>query len=127
MNAIKDFINVFGNPRYFFLLSLLALVLIVWKREVFAKTAMGYGLMAFLAVFFGFGLFDENFRLIIGKPDNVPIVALIFLVIFFTWYSMRQGVLNDRRMAAGDAPIEKQEAGFIFPSVPERSLESARG
>ena len=114
MNAIKDFINVFGNPRYFFLLSLLALVLIVWKREVFAKTAMGYGLMAFLAVFFGFGLFDENFRLIIGKPDNVPIVALIFLVIFFTWYSMRQGVLNDRRMAAGDAPIEKQEAGRVW-------------
>ena len=114
MNAIKDFINVFGNPRYFFLLSLLALVLIVWKREVFAKTAMGYGLMAFLAVFFGFGLFDENFRLIIAKPDNVPIVALIFLVIFFTWYSMRQGVLNDRRMAAGDAPIEKQEAGRVW-------------
>ena len=114
MNAIKDFVNVFGNPRYFFLLTFLALVLIVWKREVFAKTAVGYGLMAFLAVFFGFGLFDENFRLIIAKPDNVPIVALIFLVIFFTWYSMRQGVLNDRRMAAGEAPIEKQEAGRVW-------------
>ena len=114
MNVIKDFVNVFGNPRYFFLLSFLALVFIVWKREVFAKTAMGYGLMAFLAVFFGFGLFDENFRLIIAKPDNVPIVALIFLVIFFTWYSMRQAVLNDRRMAAGDEPIEKQESCRVW-------------
>ena len=114
MDAIKDFINIFGNPRYFFLLSLLALVFIVWKREVFAKTAMGYGLMAFLVVFFGFGLFDENFRLIIAKPDNVPIVALIFLIIFFTWYSMRQAVLNDRRIAAGDEPIEKQESGRVW-------------
>ena len=114
MDAIKDFVNIFGNPRYFFLLSLLALVFIVWKREVFARTGMGYGLMAFLAVFFGFGLFDENFRLIIAKPDNVPIVALIFLVIFFTWYSMRQAVLNDRRIAAGDDPIEKQESGRVW-------------
>ena len=114
MDAIKDFFNIFGNPRYFFLLSLLALVFIVWKREVFAKTAMGYGLMAFLVVFFGFGLFDENFRLIIAKPDNVPIVALIFLIIFFTWYSMRQAVLNDRRIAAGDEPIEKQESGRVW-------------
>ena len=32
MDAIKDFVNIFGNPRYFFLLSLLALVFIVWKR-----------------------------------------------------------------------------------------------
>ena len=114
MDAIKDFVNLFGNPRYFFLLTLLALVFIVWKREVFAKTTMGYGLMAFLTVFFGFGLFDENFRLIIAKPDNVPIVALIFLVIFFTWYSIRQAVLNDRRIAAGDEPIEKQESGRVW-------------
>ena len=113
MKAIKDFINLFADPRYFFILSVVALVFIVWKREVFAKNAMGYGLMAFLVVFFAFGLFDENFRLIIAKPDNVPIVALIFLIIFFTWYSMRQAVLNDKRIAAGHDPIEKQESGRV--------------
>ena len=114
MEAIKDFINLFADPRYFFILSVVALVFIVWKREVFAKNAMGYGLMAFLVVFFAFGLFDENFRLIIAKPDNVPIVALIFLIIFFTWYSMRQAVLNDKRIAAGHDPIEKQESGRVW-------------
>ena len=98
MDAIKSFINIFADPRLFFILSVAALALIVWKREVFARNAVGYGLMAVLAVFFGFGLFDENFVLIIAKPDNVPIVALIFLVIFFTWYSMREAVLNDRRV-----------------------------
>ena len=114
MDALKDFINIFADPRRFFSLSLLALVFIVWKRDLFAKNAVGYGLMGFLTLFFGFGLFDENFVLIIGKPDNVPIVALIFLVVFFTWYSMRQGVLNDRRIAAGDDPIEKDESDRVW-------------
>ena len=114
MDAIKGFINLFADPRLFFTLSVAGLVFIVWKREVFAKNAMGYGLMAVLALFFGFGLFDENFVLIIAKPDNVPIVGLIFLVIFFTWYSMREAVLNDRRIAAGDDPIEKEESGRVW-------------
>ena len=114
MDAIKTFINLFADPRLFFVLSVVALVFIVWKREVFAKNAMGYGLMAFLTVFFAFGLSDENFRLIIAKPDNVPIVALIFLIIFFTWYSMREAVRNDQRIAAGDDPIEKQESGRVW-------------
>lgn len=114
MDAIKGFINLFSDPRLFFVLSVTALVVIVWKREVFAKNAVGYGLMAFLAVFFTFGLFDENFVLIIAKPDNVPIVGLIFLVIFFTWYSVREGVLNDRRIDAGDDPIEKEESDRVW-------------
>ncbi len=66
---------------------------------------------AFLSLFFLFGAFDPNFRLIITKPDNVPIVGLIFLLIFFTWYSMRQGVKNDRRLAPGQPPEEKDEVG----------------
>ena len=114
MDAIKGFINLFSDPRLFFVLSVTALVVIVWKREIFAKNAVGYGLMAFLAAFFTFGLFDENFVLIIAKPDNVPIVGLIFLVVFFTWYSVREGVLNDRRIDAGDDPIEKEESDRVW-------------
>ena len=114
MDAIKGFINLFADPQVFFTLSVSALVFIVWKRDLFVKNAVGYGLMGFLALFFGFGLFDENFVQIIAKPDNVPIVALIFLVIFFTWYSMREAVLNDRRIAAGDDPIEKQESDRVW-------------
>ena len=32
-------------------------------------------------------------------PDNVPIVGLIFLVPFFTWYGFRQSFANDRLIA----------------------------
>ncbi|MGB0035141.1 MAG: hypothetical protein WBP79_06680 [Candidatus Acidiferrales bacterium] len=33
---------------------------------------------------------------IASAPDNVPIVALLFLVPFYVWYSLRQAVANDR-------------------------------
>ena len=114
MDALKSFIDLFADPRLFFAMTVSALVLVVWKREAFASNTWGWGLMGFLALFFGFGLTDENFQLIIGKPDNVPIVALIFLLIFFTWYSLREGVRNDRRIAAGEPPVEKDEADRVW-------------
>ncbi len=114
MDALKNFIDLFADPKLFFLLTASALVLIVWKREAFASNAWGWGLMAFLTIFFGFGLTDENFQLIIAKPDNVPIVALIFLLVFFTWFSMREAVRNDRRIASGDDVVEKEEADRVW-------------
>ena len=114
MNAIKEFINLFADPRLFFILAVGALAVIVWKREVFARNAVGYSLFGFLTLFFVFGMFDENFRLIVAKPDNVPITGLIFLLSFFTWYSMREAVRNDKRMAAGDEPIEKEESDRVW-------------
>ncbi len=65
-------------------------------------------------MFFIFGTFDPNFQLIVTKPDNVPIVGLIFLLVFFIWYSIREGVLNDRRIAAGLGPIEKEESDRVW-------------
>ena len=114
MDAIKGLFNLVADPRLFFILSVLALVFIVWKRELFAKDTVGYGLMGFLTVFFLFGLTDENFVLIIAKPDNVPIVFLIFFVVFFTWYSMREAVRNDQRIEAGEDVIEKQESDRVW-------------
>jgi hypothetical protein len=114
MQLIKDFFNFLADPRIFFALSVAALWFMIWKRDVFAKNSVGYGILAFLAVFIVFGYFDPNFRLIILKPDNVPIVGLIFLLVFFTWYSIREGVLNDRRIARGEGPIEKQESDRVW-------------
>ena len=114
MGFIKGLINAVADPRYFFLLAVFALVVLVWKRESIASNAVGYGLLGFLGVFFLFGVFDANFKLIVTKPDNVPIVGLIFLLVFFTWYAMREAVLNDRRIAAGQGPIEKAESDRVW-------------
>ena len=114
MQIIKDFFNALADPRIFFFLTAAALWLMIWKRDVFAKNAVGYGVLAFLTAFIVFGYFDPNFRLIILKPDNVPIVGLIFLIVFFTWYSIREGVKNDDRIARGEGPIEKAESDRVW-------------
>jgi len=36
---------------------------------------------------------------ITSKPDNIPIVAMLFLVPFFTWYGIRQARANDQLIA----------------------------
>src|SRR5580765_7968602 len=114
MGFIKGAINAIADPRLFFMLAVVALVVMVWKREQVASNAVGYGLLGFLAVFFIFGTFDVNFRQIVTKPDNVPIVGLIFLLAFFVWYSLREAVLNDRRITAGKGPIEKEESDRVW-------------
>ena len=85
----------------FFVLALAALFIALWKREKVASNVVGYGVLGALLVFFGFGTFDPNFRLIVTKPDNVPIVGLIFLLVFFVWFSIREAVLNDRADRGG--------------------------
>ena len=86
MGVVKGLFNSLADPRLFFILALVSLVLMVWKREKMASNAAGYGMLVLLGLFFLGGTFDPNFRLIITKPDNVPIVGLIFLLIFLTWY-----------------------------------------
>jgi len=114
MGFIKGIVNALTRPELFFGLAVVALFLVIWKRELVASKAFGYGLLGILTVFFIFGTFDFNFRQIVTKPDNVPIVGLIFLLAFFVWYSVREGVLNDRRIAAGQGPIEKAESDRVW-------------
>jgi len=114
VGAVKGAINLVADPRLFFLLAVAALGVVVWKREQVASSLFGYGGLGLLGAFFIFGTFDPNFRLIVTKPDNVPIVGLIFLLVFFVWYSIREGVLNDRRIRAGQGPVEKDESDRVW-------------
>jgi len=51
------------------------------------------------------GLFMDWHQLweIVSAPDNVPIVAILFLVPFYTWYAIRQASANDRLIAQLEA------------------------
>ena len=56
---------------------------------------------------------------ICSAPDNVPIVALLFLIPFFTWYGFRQAFANDRL-------IERLEANPDLAKVHHRKTEPWR-
>jgi len=43
----------------------------------------------------------QNFLEILTKPDNIPIVGMLFLVIFFSWLGMRQALKNDKLIEEG--------------------------
>ena len=38
----------------------------------------------------------QNFLDILTKPDNIPIVGMLILVLFFTWLGLRQALKNDK-------------------------------
>jgi len=38
---------------------------------------------------------------ILLKPDNIPIAGMLVLVLFFTWISLKQALLNDRLVEEG--------------------------
>jgi hypothetical protein len=38
---------------------------------------------------------------ILTKPDNIPIVFMMMLVLFFTWLGFKQALRNDRLIEQG--------------------------
>ena len=72
-------------------------------------------------LFLAVSMLDRNFALIVKKPDNVPIVAMLFLVGFFMWLAMSQAHANDERIARGEAPNEasngENEKTWVWPDL----------
>ena len=38
----------------------------------------------------------QNILAIVTKPDNIPIVGMLILVIFFTWLGLREAFKHDK-------------------------------
>jgi len=43
----------------------------------------------------------HQFLQILTKPDNIPIVFMLVLVLFFTWVGLKQALRNDRLIEEG--------------------------
>ena len=43
----------------------------------------------------------QNFLAILTKPDNIPIVAMLILVIFFSWLGLREAFKHDKLIEEG--------------------------
>ncbi len=121
MEALKNIINFVSMPEYLLILSIVLFALsMIFVRKVATKS-FGIALALFSTVFFVAACMDKNFLLIVSKPDNVPIVIMLVLVGFFTWLSLRLGVINDDRIAAGNPPVEGTAEGksktIVWPDL----------
>ncbi len=86
----------------------------LWDKKV------GLWMLIVGAIAFTISLFDPNFLLIAGKPDNVPISAMIFLLGIFTWIALRKAYYNDKQIDNGGIPFEKTETDeklFTWPDL----------
>ena len=118
MSAIASVVDRISNPAILFTIILVLALLVfpptkglrrlheLLRVDRLWTNAGGVVLLLILLAFFGLGLTDPDFRAIATKPDNVPITALMFMVIFFLWFAMKQARTNDERIAAGQKPAE---------------------
>ncbi len=118
MQAFKHLIDSVASPVTIFTAALLVFFLFVtFPRQATSKW-VSLSLLALVLLFFGLGLTDDHFRKIVGTPDNVPIVGMIFIFGYFTWYAMKKATDNDKRMERGEPTFEQTETNekvLVFP------------
>lgn len=107
---IKHFIDEFSNPQISLtLLFILFFVIMLGFLKQVTRSKFFWSFYTLLILFTLWAMQDPNFWLIATKPDNIPIMAMLFLVIFFSWLAFKQAVDNDDRIAQGRPPLEKEE------------------
>jgi hypothetical protein len=106
---VRDAIDYVSGPTTFFIGATLGFIVVIAFRRFFANGLVAWSIVNLFLLYFGLSMTDFDFRDIVTKPDNVPIVGLIVLVGFFTWLGLRRAVINDARMAHGLPNLEELE------------------
>ena len=106
---IRDAVDYVSGPTTFFIGATIGFAAMVAYRRFVANGLVAWSIVNLFLLYFGLSMTDYDFREIVTKPDNVPIVGLIVLVGYFTWLSLRRAVINDARMAQGLPNLEALE------------------
>src|SRR4029078_4022298 len=117
--AFREFVNSKTGPVIYSVGTTALLIILFVFRSWFVRHAVAWALWDLMLLFLGLSMPDVNFYAIVAKPDNVPIVALVFLLAFFTWLATYRAVLNDERAAKGEPPLEKldDEKVLVWPDL----------
>jgi hypothetical protein len=124
--AIDGFLNWLTDPRILFPFSAVLLLASLKFARVWTKPPITLAITAGAVALFVYSLLDwpgvshEQFRLSVGKADNVPIVMILALLFFFFWLSLRRAVENDDRIAKGQPPVEAAEKSrkvLVWPDL----------
>ena len=117
---LKDVVNFSTSPAIFIsLAAMLFFASMKWRFFWRPRVAAGLGVAG--VVFLAVSMLDPDFALIVKKPDNIPIVAMLFLVGFFAWLAMHQAHQNDDRIArgepVGEASNGEGEKTWVWPDL----------
>jgi len=117
---IREFVDGrLANAVVYSLGTLSGLVVLYLFREFFVRPVVAWVALNLSLLAMGMSIVDQEFAAIVTKADNVPIVAMVFLLGFFTWLAGYRAVRNDRRLEEGLEPLEKldDEKVLVWPDL----------
>ena len=120
MQAFYDLVNALAAPAIFISLASLGFVLLIWKMRFITRPAVMATIAALVAGFFVVGAQNHDFKLIITKGDNMPIVIMIFSIMGCLYLGLRQACVNDMRAERGEPPMEALESNqkvLVWPDL----------
>lgn len=115
----RTLVNTLSGP-VLYSVGIVALFTVLFIfRKFFVRPLVAWSIFNGALLLMGLSMADENFARIVMKPDNVPIVGLVFMLAFFTWVATKQAVVNDERIARGEPPMEKldDEKVLVWPDL----------
>ncbi len=115
----KDAMNWATGPVVYSVGTTVLLLAAYFLRRILVRPMVAWSLLNISLVAMAVSIVDPNFAAIVTKPDNVPIVGLMFLLGFFTWLATAQAVANDDRAKQGLPPLEKldDEKVLVWPDL----------
>ena len=118
LDVIKNSIDFLTTPTISFSLLTILMPLLFPPTDWFDKLSRKIGIsslwtngggivgLVLITIFMIMGYTDEHFSKILLKPDNFPIVLLIYGMFFYIWWGMKQAYENDARIEVGEKPNE---------------------
>ena len=116
---LKEIINSLADPKWFISLSAVLFFLTVPRASLWTGRNIVIVFVAMTA-FFLVSMRDPNFFLVVTKADNIPIVGMLFMCVFFLWFSLWQAKRNDEIVASGRdlrESIESNKKVFVWPDL----------
>ncbi len=117
--SVRDGVNWMTGPTAYSVGTSAMLIIFFVFRRFFTKPLVAWTLLNVSLLIMGLAMADPNFAAIVTKPDNVPIVSMVFLLGYFTWLGAYKAVQNDDRTARGEVPLEKldDEKVLVWPDL----------
>src|SRR5438874_5383071 len=119
VDVTNTVLNHIRGPILYFVGSCAGFAALLYWRKTLTDPVVSIGFLNGILLLSGWAMTNSDFRSIITKEDNVPIVMLIFSVGFFTWLAFRKAAINDARTARGEPPEEKldDEKVLVWPDL----------
>lgn len=112
--SIRDVLDAAMQPHWYVSGVFVVLLFLFVMRKFFVQPMVAWSMLNLVLLAMGVSMTDVDFADVVTKPDNVPIVGLVYLLGFFTWLGAYKAVQNDERIARGQDPLEKEDSEKVL-------------